>query len=810
MDNTIDLPRPPNCATDQHNSIAVGENVIVSLRDGKNLLGKIIVFNVDGRFLAVLLKGRDRPVKIPLDRVQIVHFPSPKQWVDNISSGVPVHTNTTTPFRVEFRDASEMKGETFGYNVDSAGIYLYPKHGTNNNFQFSYTPLESVKTCLIGETNIEIPPYSTPATSITVAPAANPNNAVKIATPTVTAPSISDILLAATVDNSDSLESALTRQKSMPHMKLGEILVGEHLITGDQLNETLEEQKTRKGVPLGELLIQKGIITTVELQQSLAKKLGIPFVNLTKYQIAPSVLKYVPEEIATKHSVIPVHYYEDKLVIAVENPMNWEALDALRFNTNMYIEPVMATGEDIRKSINFYYATNTGADESISEIANETAMLETFDTDEDTANETDINDNVVVKLLNKIISDAQAQNVSDIHVEPSPGKERTKVRFRKDGSLTDYHELPNQYRSALVSRIKILAKLDISEKRRPQDGKIELRKPNGEKLELRVAIIPTVNNQEDVVMRILASGKPLAMEKLALSDRNIEKLKDAVAKPYGLFLVCGPTGSGKTTTLHSILGYINTPERKIWTAEDPVEITQRGLRQVQVHPKIGLDFAAAMRAFLRADPDVIMVGEMRDQETVHTGIEASLTGHLVFSTLHTNSAPESVVRLLDMGMDPFNFADALLGILAQRLAKRLCAKCKQAYQPDADELTTLIREYCSELTKSSNSPQERDAILEQVRSEWLDRFGQGTGTLTLYRALGCGECDNKGYRGRIGLHELLIGTDAVKRDILEKAPVSKLVQTALKEGMRTLRQDGIEKVMLGHTDIIQIRAVCSK
>lgn len=811
MDSTLPLPRPPLCASDPSNGVVAGENVIVSLREGKNLLGKIVLFNADGRFLAVLLKGRDKPVKIPLDRVQIMHLPTPKQWV-RLDSGISNQTVAAIPFHVIFRDNSEMKGESFGHHQDITGVHLYPKHGASN-FQYSYTPFESIKSIRIGEDDIEIPPYATPDTATAVDTATpHTDHAAPAVTPksTISTPSISDILLAATVDNSDSLESALTRQKSMPHMKLGEILVGEQLITVEQLNEALEDQKARKGVPLGEILIQKGIISTVEIQQSLAKKLGIPFVNLAKYQIAPTVLKYVPEEIANKHCVIPVHFYQDKLVVAVENPMNWEALDALRFNTNMYIEPVMATGEEIRKSINFYYASNITNDESISEIANESSLLETFDATEEPGDEADINDNVVVKLLNKIIGDAQTQGVSDIHVEPSPGKERTKVRFRKDGSLTDYHELPNQYRSALVSRIKILAKLDISEKRRPQDGKIEFRKSNGEKLELRVAIVPTVNNQEDVVMRILSSGKPLPLEKLALSESNTEKLKNAIAKPYGLFLVCGPTGSGKTTTLHSILGHINTPERKIWTAEDPVEITQRGLRQVQVHPKIGLDFAAAMRSFLRADPDVIMVGEMRDKETVHTGIEASLTGHLVFSTLHTNSAPESVVRLLDMGMDPFNFADALLGILAQRLAKRLCMKCKKAYQPSDDELFSLVKEYATELIKNVEVEQERQAIYEHVRTDWLTRFSQSDGKITLYRSVGCGECDNKGYKGRIGLHELLIGTDAVKRDILEKAPVSKLVQTALKEGMRTLRQDGIEKVVIGHTDIIQIRAVCSK
>ena len=273
-------------------------------------------------------------------------------------------------------------------------------------------------------------------------------------------------------------------------------------------------------------------------------------------------------------------------------------------------------------------------------------------------------ENELVKLLNKIIMDAYRQGVSDIHIEPLPGKGKVGIRFRKDGSLVPYIEIPHSYRSALVARVKIMCDLDISERRKPQDGKIKFKKFGPLDIELRVATIPSQGGVEDIVMRILAAGEPIPLDKLGLSSYNLKMCKATIEKPYGLFFVCGPTGSGKTTTLHSVLGYLNTPESKIWTAEDPVEITQRGLRQVQMNPKAGLTFAIAMKAFLRADPDIIMVGEMRDKETVGTGIEASLTGHLVFATLHTNSAPESIIRLLDMGMDPFNFADSLLAVLA--------------------------------------------------------------------------------------------------------------------------------------------------
>jgi len=315
---------------------------------------------------------------------------------------------------------------------------------------------------------------------------------------------------------------------------------------------------------------------------------------------------------------------------------------------------------------------------------------------------------------------------------------------------------------------------------------------------------------EDVVMRILASGEPIPIENMGFSVRNLELVKKTVTKPYGLFFVCGPTGSGKTTTLHSILKFINTPDTKIWTAEDPVEITQKGLRQVQINKKAGMDFATIMRAFLRADPDVIMVGEMRDKETVSIGIEASLTGHLVFATLHTNSAPESINRLLDMGMDPFNFADALLGILAQRLAKRLCKDCKKPHIATQEEIKALLTEYAAELMTTETWKKDSNAAYKTLYAEWVKLFADDKGQITLYEPVGCEKCSGTGYRGRVGLHELLIGTDVLKKAIQEHARVAELFSIALEEGMRTLKQDGIEKVLLGITDVHQVRAVCIK
>jgi type II secretory ATPase GspE/PulE/Tfp pilus assembly ATPase PilB-like protein len=401
-------------------------------------------------------------------------------------------------------------------------------------------------------------------------------------------------------------------------------------------------------------------------------------------------------------------------------------------------------------------------------------------------------DSAVVQVVNKIIMDAYNRDASDIHIEPYPGKQNTEVRIRIDGACTLYQTIPFSYKAAVVSRIKIMSDLDIAERRKPQDGKIRFKKYGGIDIELRVATIPTQGGLEDIVMRILAAGEPIPLDKMGFSEYNLDNFIDVVTQPYGIIFVCGPTGSGKTTTLHSALSYINKTETKIWTAEDPVEITQRGLRQVQVKPKIGFDFAAAMRAFLRADPDVIMVGEMRDKETTSIGIEASLTGHLVFSTLHTNSAPESITRLLDMGMDPFNFADAILAILAQRLVRTLCKDCKKAYNPSKEEYDELVREYGSE-----------EEFNKHVNIPYSD-------SLKLYKPDGCELCHNTGYRGRMAIHELLMGTDEMKKLIQQKSKMEDIRAQALGDGMTTLKQDGIAKIFAGKADLMQVRKVCIK
>lgn len=581
-------------------------------------------------------------------------------------------------------------------------------------------------------------------------------------------------------------------------------LVQEGLLTRAEL-DAAGRQARERDLDLEEVLENALRVRRAAIGAALATFFKVPYEPFRPDRVKPvDLLRNLKAQYVEENGWLPLEDGPNGLVVLALDP---ERTAASRIVAQLFPKSKVAwrvtTRADFRDTTNAFFGLGASS-ESVGEL------LSGLEDDEDGEHATEVSEaveNELVRLLNKVIMDAHRQGVSDIHIEPQPGKGKTGIRFRKDGVLVPYIEIPSSYRNALVARIKIMCDLDISERRKPQDGKIRFRKYGPLDIELRVATIPSSGGVEDVVMRILQAGEPIPLAQLGLTGYNLERLLPAIGKPYGLFFVCGPTGSGKTTTLHSILHHLNTPETKIWTAEDPVEITQKGLRQVQVNRKAGLDFASVMRAFLRADPDVIMVGEMRDKETVSTGIEASLTGHLVFATLHTNSAPESIVRLLDMGMDPFNFADALLGILAQRLARRLCTSCRQAYHPDQEEVEALLAEYCEDLRGTASFREDPQAARSRILADWRGRHGDAGGRLTLYRAVGCEEC-NKGYRGRIGLHELMLGTDTVKRLLVEHSRVSSLLAAALDDGMLTLKMDGIEKVLGGFTDIKMVRAVC--
>jgi len=599
------------------------------------------------------------------------------------------------------------------------------------------------------------------------------------------------------------------RQKPQQLKTKYDYLISDAVLSAGEF-DLASRQARKKAVDVETVLVEEFQVKLPAIGQALSKFFGVPYEPFKPDRVKPmDLLRNLKREYIQANLWLPVDDTREGLVVLCLDP---ERVRNSRIASNVFpkarIVYKVTTQKEFKDTVNQFYgqeAVDTGdIDDLLSGMEEEAIEGETSDDVSAAA------DNELVKLVNKVIIDAYHQGASDIHIEPYPGKSKTEIRFRKDGALGPYIEVPASYRNAIVARLKIMCDLDISEKRRPQDGKIKFKKFGPLDIELRVATIPTAGGVEDIVMRILAAGEPIPIDKLGLTQKNLEKLKKTVEKPYGLFFVCGPTGSGKTTTLHSVLGSLNTPDTKIWTAEDPVEITQKGLRQCQVNKKAGMDFATMMKAFLRADPDIIMVGEMRDKETTSTGIEASLTGHLVFATLHTNSAPESIIRLLDMGMDPFNFADALLGVLAQRLARRLCPKCKQAYTPEPVEIKSLLNEYCEELMNTAPFKKDAKSAVEAVYKEWVKYYGNEKGQLTLYRPVGCDACGGSGMKGRLGLHELLIATDRMKKAIQEHARVAEMLALCLEEGMRTLKQDGIEKVLMGLTHIKEVRTVCIK
>ncbi|MRR49766.1 MAG: GspE/PulE family protein [Rhodocyclaceae bacterium] len=586
-------------------------------------------------------------------------------------------------------------------------------------------------------------------------------------------------------------------------------LVADAVLSAQEL-ELATRSARRKNLDVEEVLINEFQVKLPALGTALSKFFGVPYEPFKSDRIKPmDLLKNLKREYLEQNQWIPAEESSEGLVVMAMDP---EQVKGSRVVNNVFPKTKLiyrvTTIQEFKQTLDqFFGGTSFTDDSSVGDLLSTLDDQGDIDTESAGDDVSAAADNELVKLVNKIIIDAYQQGASDIHIEPGIGKDKVLVRLRKDGSLAKYIEVPSSYRNAIVARLKIMCDLDISERRKPQDGKIKFKKFGPLDIELRVATIPSTGGVEDVVMRILAAGEPIPLDKLGVLPTNLKKLKDTVSKPYGLFFVCGPTGSGKTTTLHSVLGYLNTPDTKIWTAEDPVEITQKGLRQVQVNKKV-MDFATVMKAFLRADPDIIMVGEMRDAETTGIGIEASLTGHLVFATLHTNSAPESIIRLLDMGMDPFNFADALLGILAQRLAKRLC-KCKEEYFPDAEEIKNFMTEYCSELINTETFKKDQKAAYEATYKRLVQDYGKD-GKLVMCRPKGCDACGGSGYKGRVGLHELMVGTEPIKKLIQEHARVAQLFAQALEDGMLTLKMDGLEKALQGITDVKQVRAVCIK
>jgi type IV pilus assembly protein PilB len=559
--------------------------------------------------------------------------------------------------------------------------------------------------------------------------------------------------------------------------RLGELLVREHLISLSQLQKAQEEQR-KTGTRLGYSLTKLGILDEQELTGFLSRQYGVPSINLADFEISPDVLSLVPPELAKRHQLLPINRAGATLIVAMSDPSNIYAIDDLKFRTGLNIEVVVASELAIDDAISRYYEKQVTYDDVLGDIDADTVELGTDG--DDALNVVDLEkasgEAPVIKLCNVILLNAIKKRASDIHIEPY--EKSFRVRYRIDGVLYEEQPpLPLKLKNAVISRVKIMASLDISERRLPQDGRIKLKLGKDKEMDFRVSVLPTLFG-EKIVLRLLdKSNLQLDMTKLGFEDKQLADFMKAIHQPYGMVLVTGPTGSGKTTTLYSALQELNKTTRNISTAEDPVEYNLMGINQVQMHEDVGLNFATALRAFLRQDPNIIMVGEIRDFETAEIAVKAALTGHLVLSTLHTNDAPSTVSRLLNMGVEPFLVTASVNLILAQRLARKICTECKQPVESNSKALIDL-------------------GVKPDVAQK-----------LQLFKGSGCRTCSNTGYKGRIALYEVMPFSEPLKELVLQGASTAEVKAEAIRQGMKSLRMSGIEKLQSGITTVEEVLRV---
>ena len=557
--------------------------------------------------------------------------------------------------------------------------------------------------------------------------------------------------------------------------KLGELLVRNNTISNQQLAKALEDQKASGG-RLGESLIKLGFIKELDLVRFLSKQYGMPSVNLTEIAIHPEVIKIIPTDVAIKYQVIPVSLRDTTLIVAMVDPSNIFAIDDIKFLTGYRIEALVAPESSMKQALDMHYGTTKGLDTLLEGM--ETEGVE-YIGEEETVNISNLKeaseDAPVIKLVNAILTDAIKKRASDIHVEPY--EKSFRIRFRMDGTLYEMMKPPLKMKNAMISRLKIMARLDIAERRLPQDGRIKLKMGKDTEMDFRVSVLPTLFG-EKVVLRLLdKSNLQLDMTKLGFMDQQLGHFREAIYRPFGIVLVTGPTGSGKTTTLYSALSELNKTTENISTAEDPVEFNLAGINQVQIHEEIGLTFANALRSFLRQDPDIILVGEIRDFETAEIAIKAALTGHLVLSTLHTNDAPSTVNRLLNMGIEPFLVSSATNLILAQRLVRKICQECKEPVTISAESFAKL-------------------GIQPEESEQYKD--------ITFYKGKGCDICNNTGYKGRLALYEVMPISEPIKELILQGASAIDIKREAIHQGLQTLRRSGISKLLGGVTSLEEV------
>lgn len=789
----LNWPVPPHYELVDEPVEETGRAVVV-LKDNERLSGRVTHFDAKHCLLG-FQPDNDRPaLSLGATQFKTLRLTDPvilqrdHMELAGTDSGHALPDNDMQRCIVRFKDGEVLESNTAGYVIETSGIFLYlPSYG-NKRIRW-FIPGSAIESYQIGdrlgkslvEDNLVSPSVLEEGLARQQA---------------LRSRKLGEYLTERKAITGEDIEAALIRNKNSPPRMLGEVLTKEGLISQQQLDEALARQASDRRLQLGEILIQMGAVDRQTVRRMLTQKLGIPNVDLSRFRFDPELARVVPESLARRLNALPLYRKGNRLLVAMDDPLSSDILNQLAFATHLRIEPVMAAYAEIEERISQFYRLH-GKRESVAELVQEMHLPVEPEMEDAAEPGVSESDNAVVRLASKIILDAYEQGASDIHIEAMAGSRPTRVRFRKDGAMVPYAEIPSRFRRALVSRIKIMSKLDISERRHSQDGKIGFSQFGPVNVELRVVTIPTTDGLEDVVMRILTHPQPRNLDQLGVPPRSLAVLKSLSERDHGLCLSCGPTGSGKTTTLHAILGHLNNSHTKIWTVEDPVEITQEGLRQVQVQARADWDFASVLRSLLRADPDVIMVGETRDSETADTVLEASLTGHMVFSTMHTGSAVESIARLLDLGVDSYNLADALVYILGQRLVRRLCGTCRSPVTASDEDLDRLASEY------ARDGGIDKEAAADLFRA----RYTGQDGSIRLYRAAGCTECADSGYKGRVGLYELMTVDPDIKKLIGARRDLETIRTAVMQAGMHSMRQHGIEKVFEGETDWDQVRRI---
>lgn len=798
---TISWPLPTTLQFQDTVDASSGLKVELRLLDGQIVRGKLLAGEEPSSATTLKLRYRDCDLFFAITDIRELACQDllvPVAAVQHLPEAVstPEHEEPLC-VHARFVDGQTFDLQTLGYlNRHAGGLYLYLKQDATH-YKALWIPRHALQGIRL-----------TPA-QVTPSPAAEPQRALH---DTVIA--LVHAPLPRLASNMSELALMLDEARGKPMVTAARALLELELIEETTFLELQSDKSGKLRAYIDEHLAKTPGFK-LQLEHVRAHMVKTPEVDAETFDVQAQALGKLNWKVANQQSVLPLGLINGTLYLASSEPMSRELEDRLNMIVGSHLVLVWASAGQIQArlqrelqqqaplppSIPATIFAHAGAVEfsnqdlqtllisAQNEIQIDGAQVHSNAVDERSS---------VVRLVKRIIVDANQRKASDIHIETNPGSELSRVRFRIDGDLEEYVKLPADLRAALVSRIKVMSKLDISERRRPQDGKINFADFSDTKLELRVAIVPTHDNLEDVVLRLLASSKPIPLSQLGFSERDAKIVSRLAQRPYGMILACGPTGSGKTTTLHSLLSEINTENRKIWTAEDPIEITQAGLRQLQVNPKIGVTFASAMRAFLRADPDVIMIGEIRDEETARIAVEASLTGHLVLSTLHTNNAAESIVRLLDLGMDPMNFADSLVGIVAQRLVRALCKRCKLVQPLSGQDFERLVDDYVEGTDISDDEARRRLLVAAQTPD---------ASAVSLWRSVGCPQCGEKGYKGRMGIYETLENSPELKQLIQKRAPTSQIFSQAIASGTRSLKQDALEKVFAGVIDLPQATSI---